>query len=487
MAKVSIIIPVCGQSHYTKECLETLFKYTPKELIEVIVIDNNSPDDTSEVLKAFPDVKVITNELNKSFSHSINQGSEKAEGEYILALNNDTYFFQPWLEKMLECFEDRKVAVVGAKLLFPDGTIQHAGLACYKNRQPFHAFWGEKPSERTNIKAEYPAITFACALIKKKIFDELGKLSLEYPDGNFEDVDFCLRAREKGYKNIYQPEATLYHIEAGTKKLDMVRAQHTIKKNFKIYLEKWKDKPDGLFSVDRNIFPKILVGCPTYEQYGYCLEKYAKFVKNILYPNYDILIVDNSKTDGYAKKIEEMGLPVERIDFLAKARDRIVKSRNVLREKALDYDYFFSLEQDVIPEPDVLLKLLKTNKKIVSGMYFNPVKLQNGDVVVKPVIYKFHKKEGKWGTCRLLTKDETWSKELMNIAYAGVGCMLIAKEVLEKIKFRYSEKMDATDDRFFCFDARKLDYEIYADPTIKAKHLIEEKFDWDDLRKKGEF
>tara|TARA_Y100000310_G_C20692725_1_gene823394 strand:- start:2536 stop:4029 length:1494 start_codon:yes stop_codon:yes gene_type:complete len=489
MPKVSIIIPVCGQADMTKKCLETLYKFTPKDLIEIIVINNNSPDNTLEMLKAFPDVKVITNEMNKSFSVSINQGVNESTGEFVLPLNNDTYFFQNWLEEMLETFTDKKVAVVGAKLLFPDGKIQHAGLACYKNKQPFHVFWGEMPSEKNNIQVEYPAVTFACALIRRKVFEELQGLSLEYPDGNYEDVDFCLRAREKGYKIVYNPKVVLYHLEAGTKKLDLTRAQDTIRKNLKIYKDKWEKRSESLFAVDQRIFPKILVGCPTYYKYEYCLEKYAKIVKNLMYPNYDILLIDNSPDEEYMEKIQDVGLKVEQTPYRKKARDRIVESRNLLKKRTLkgNYDYMFSLEQDVIPEPDILKKLLSHDKKIISGFYFSPQKLMNGDVAIKPIIFKFHKKEGKWGTCRMLTKDETWSDELMNIAYCGVGCLLVHKDVLEKVTFRYKDDKDATDDKYFCYDARKADFEIWADASVKCKHLLEEKFDWDELRDKGEY
>ena len=489
MPKVSIIIPVCGQVHLTKKCLETLYQHTPKDLFEVIVIDNNSPDETPELLKKYPDIKVLTNEMNKSFSVSINQGVNEATGEFILALNNDVEFFQPWLEEMLETFKDKTVAVVGAKLLFPDGKIQHAGLACYKNRQPYHPFWGEKPSEKTDMVVEYPAVTFACALIRQKVFEKLHGLSLDYPDGNYEDVDFCLRCREQGFKVVYNPKAVLYHLEAGTKNLDKGRALHTIKTNLKIYKDKWEGKPDKLFAVDQRLFPKILVGCPTYGEYSYCLERYAYAVKNLMYPNYDILLVDNSKDDSYVEMIEELGLPVESTPHRKKARDRIIESRNLMRDVVLKkgYDYLFSLEQDVIPKPDILLKLLAHDKKIVSGVYFSPQKLMNGDVVVKPIVFKFHKREGKWGQCRMLTKDEVWADELINIAYCGVGCLLVHKDVFKDIKFRYKDDLDATDDKYFCFDARKKDFEIWADTSLRCKHLIEEKFDWDELRKKGEY
>ena len=118
--------------------------------------------------------------------------------------------------------------------------------------------------------------------------------------------------------------------------------------------------------------PKVLVGCPTSHHKDYCLDRYVKSVNTLSYPNYDVLIVDNSETDEYYNKIKEKGLPVLRLEkYYEHARTRLTKSRNIIREKLLegDYEYFLSLEQDVIPPRDIIETLLKSKKKVICGVY----------------------------------------------------------------------------------------------------------------------
>ena len=118
--------------------------------------------------------------------------------------------------------------------------------------------------------------------------------------------------------------------------------------------------------------PKILVGCPTSFHKGYALKQYAEAVKTLDYNNYDILLVDNSPDDVYYNKIKENGLKAIKGPYFEGALQRIITSRNLLRKYVLDnnYDYLFSLEQDVIPNKDTLTKLTSHNKEIVSGIYF---------------------------------------------------------------------------------------------------------------------
>src|SRR3989338_4339015 len=116
--------------------------------------------------------------------------------------------------------------------------------------------------------------------------------------------------------------------------------------------------------------PRVLVGCPTYEGKSYCLDVYSRAVRSLKYARFDILLVDNSKTDDYTHAIVSAGLPVTKVPWHEDPRERVVSARNVMRDKVLEegYDFFFSLEQDVVPEPDALARLLSHDKKIVTGV-----------------------------------------------------------------------------------------------------------------------
>ncbi len=221
---------------------------------------------------------------------------------------------------------------------------------------------------------------------------------------------------------------------------------------------------------------KILVGCPTSNHKFYCLKDYVKAVKNLNYKTYDILLVDNSKTNAYLSLIKK-DLPVIKGHYLENARDRIIESRNILRKKVLDedYDYFLSLEQDVLPPRDVIERLLNYNKDIVTGVYF----ARDPDGNLTPLLYKYTDKEN----VRNLTFDEVKNPNLIGVDACGLGCVLISRKVLEKIKFRYNKEDNAFDDIWFSIDAKKNGFNIFCDTSVKCKHMIRGRWSWKDIKK----
>lgn len=222
--------------------------------------------------------------------------------------------------------------------------------------------------------------------------------------------------------------------------------------------------------------PRILVGCPTSDYHEYALEEYAKAIKSLTYPNYDILLVDNSKDDLYLKKLKEAGLPAIKCPYYNGAKRRIIASRNLLRQKVIEekYDYFLSLEQDIIPPKDIIESLLKHNQYIVSAVYFMP----QGNTLI-PLLAVSEGKE-KYGYLPFDYVDK--NNHLINVNYAGLGTILISRNVLEKIKFRIDEK-PGFDDWFFCKDAERQGFKIYADLSIKCKHLLNKRpWNWSELK-----
>ena len=213
--------------------------------------------------------------------------------------------------------------------------------------------------------------------------------------------------------------------------------------------------------------PKILVGCPTWEGKKYCLKEYAEAVKKLDYDNFDVLIVDNSKDDSYITAIKEAGLNAIKGPWHEKARERIIASRNFIKEYALKngYDYFFSLEQDVIVQPDALKKLLSQNKKIISGIVMNNLPVGN-TVKVMPMIYVEHKLDSTG--LDYISTEELSKSQVIEVKACALGCVLIHKDVLKKITFRYTGGFD---DMMFCKDAIDSGFKIYADTSVKPKHL----------------
>ena len=256
---------------------------------------------------------------------------------------------------------------------------------------------------------------------------------------------------------------------------------------------------------------KILVGCPVSDYHQYCTEKYLKALNSLSYKNHNILLVDNSKENNFHKSLVKRGINIIRIPFKKNPRQRIVNSRNILRQYMLDnsYDYFLSLEQDIIPPNDIIEKALSHKKDILTGVYCGNIKAGN-KVMILPLVYKFPPESrleeakqiinsSKLKELRQETKNsyldmvkEYYTIEELEressptqVHSCGLGCVLIKKNVLEKINFRFSEKYGGFDDVWFCEDAKKEKFRIYVDPNIKCKHLIKARpWDWRDLLEK---
>jgi len=228
--------------------------------------------------------------------------------------------------------------------------------------------------------------------------------------------------------------------------------------------------------------PKVLVGCPTSFHKEYCLDKYVAGVKALTYKNFDILLVDNSKNDVYFKKIKKTGLPVVKGPWFDGALDRIIASRNILRQKVLDegYDYFFSLEQDVVPPKDVLERMIKPDKKIITGVYFAHNTLPDGSMPLIPLVYKLV--DEKTLTMVPIDKQEFESNKLIEVVSAGLGCLLIHKDILKEVKFRYEGKV--FDDRFFFIDCHHKNFKAFCDTSIKCKHyILNRPYPWSVIKK----
>jgi GT2 family glycosyltransferase len=217
----SIVIPVFNKAELTRNCLETLrATLEGAGTGEVIVIDNASSDETPEMLESFPWVRVVRNERNLGFAGANNQGARLATGRFLVLLNNDTQGLPGWLAAMLRVAADPQVGVVGARLLYPDDTIQHAGVVvagAFFGRtafSPFHTSHRVPAEDRTvTTRREYQIVTGACMVTPRELYLELGGLDETYWNG-YEDVDYCLKARERGLAVVYEPAAKLYHFES---------------------------------------------------------------------------------------------------------------------------------------------------------------------------------------------------------------------------------------------------------------------------------
>ena len=222
---VSIIIPNKDQSEALKKCLDSIREKTSYRNYEIIIVENNSEEpETFAFYKkiAGEKIKIVTWEGEFNDSAINNFGVRHARGDYLLLLNNDVEIINgDWLTEMLSHCQRKEVGIVGAKLYYPDNTIQHAGIIIGIGGVAGSVFVGLPRAfsgylHKASIQLDLSAVTAACMLVKRSVFEQVGGLE-EKLKVAFNDVDFCLRVREKGYLVVYDPYAELYHYESKTR------------------------------------------------------------------------------------------------------------------------------------------------------------------------------------------------------------------------------------------------------------------------------
>lgn len=235
---------------------------------------------------------------------------------------------------------------------------------------------------------------------------------------------------------------------------------------------------------------KVLVGVPVSELYDYCFDEFIHGLKSLTYKNKDVLLIDTSRNENYYKRFEREGLKVIRIPYHRKTRERVTRAHNLLRKEVLEkgYDYLLNLDQDVIPPADAIERLSSHKKKIVMGLYFGHHFVEQlNEQRIMPFAWNFTENKNEFGDVRYINPEETFEPGLIKIAFTGAGCMFIHRSVLERIKFRYDDKYDAWDDRWFGFDAYEKGFTVYLDNTVKCRHLyIKRPFKWKDIKKNRE-
>ncbi len=227
---VSIIIPYRDRPELLKKCIGSVLSKTTYENIEILCVDNGSTAENSRLLaglyKKNPNVKFLRAKGEFNYSRINNRAVGKASGEHIVLLNNDTEVISPgWVEAMLEHSQRPEVGAVGAKLLYKNNTIQHAGVIVGYNGAAENAFLGLPDSAvgymgLPNMVRNVSAVTAACLMVKKKTYEKAGGLDEESLKVSFNDVDFCVRLLQTGRLNIYTPHAVLYHLESASRGKD---------------------------------------------------------------------------------------------------------------------------------------------------------------------------------------------------------------------------------------------------------------------------
>ncbi|MBQ7657855.1 MAG: glycosyltransferase, partial [Butyrivibrio sp.] len=286
--KISIVIPNCEHAEDLKRCITSIYEKSVYDNYEIIVVENGSKG--SEIKGYYEElangslkdiVKVVDyyeggahlnpdgSKTSFNYSAVVNCGVQHSTGDYIIFLNNDTQVITVnWMEELLMYAQRKDVGAVGGKLYFPDRKIQHAGvvLKLGAHRTAGHSHYGQEGMNlgymgRLCYAQDVSAVTGACMMVSRAKYDEVGGYDETF-EVSLNDVDFCLKLREKGYLNVFTPFAELYHYESLSRGLDLegenAKRYEAESEHFRT---KWKevlDKGDPYynpnFSLDRSDF-----------------------------------------------------------------------------------------------------------------------------------------------------------------------------------------------------------------------------------------
>lgn len=278
---VSIVIPVHNRWGFTYHCLRSIAEQPDEVSHEVILVDNGSTDDTVKAGVKVNGLKILRFEENLGFVEGCNRGAIAASGRYVLFLNNDVLVTQGWLHALLGVLEKKpRCGAVGAKLLFPDGSLQEAGGIVWRTGAAWnYGRFDDPEGPEYSYLREVDYCSGAALLVRRGLFQRIGGFDQRYSPGYWEDTDLCFSLREAGSSVWFQPASVVVHFEGGTSGIDEGRGMKRFQEpHGQLFREKWEAvleehwpfDPGNLFVArDRNRGPIVLVFdhyVPTYDR-----------------------------------------------------------------------------------------------------------------------------------------------------------------------------------------------------------------------------
>jgi GT2 family glycosyltransferase len=244
---VSIIIPAFNHCRETAACLYSIVRATSGPSYEVIVVDDASTDETSELLSHVRGLVSLRNETNLGFIGSCNRGASVARGDYLVFLNNDTVVTDGWLQALARTFQEiPETGYAGAKLIYPNGRLQEAGSVIWRDGTGWNYGKFDDPDHpKYSFTREVHYCSGACVMVPRALFEELGGFDPHFTPAYYEDTDLAFKIHHAGHKVIYQPLARIIHHEgltSGTSLESGVKSYQRV--NQAKFRQRWKDRLD---------------------------------------------------------------------------------------------------------------------------------------------------------------------------------------------------------------------------------------------------
>jgi GT2 family glycosyltransferase len=334
---ISIIIPAFNKVEFTLGCLATIALRQSAYSFEVIVVDDNSSDDTEKFLSNIGWINYHRHDRNLGFIHSCNDGLARAKGEYVVFLNNDTAAAENWLDELRNTFDLRPDAgLVGSKLIYPNGELQEAGGVVWPDASAANCGrHGDPLQPRFNYLREVDYVSGASIMLPTKLARELGGFDMRYAPAYYEDTDLAFRVRQAGFKVYYQPLSHVVHHEGATAGVDTqtgVKAYQEV--NRSKFFERWSTSlaEDKHFSasVDRiRLHRRILIldeATPTPDQDAGSNAILA-VMRSAQQLGYQVTFVpaDLARVPGYTGDLQREGIEAIYAPFCASIEDHLVE------------------------------------------------------------------------------------------------------------------------------------------------------------------
>ncbi len=373
---VSIVIPVYNEYRMTINCLRSILDKPGVSSYEIIIADDCSTDLSRSIEKRVKNITVERGRENLRFVGNCNRGAQRAQGKYLLFLNNDTAVAEGWLDSLVEVAEaDDSVGIVGPKLLFADGKLQEAGGIMWRDASAWNYGRGDDPD-----KPEYQYlkpvdyISGACLLVKADLWEQCGGFDTRYAPAYYEDADLAFEARALGYQVIYQPAASVFHFEGVSNGSDLNSGvkQYQVD-NQAVFLEKWQevlkrdhfDNAQHVFLArDRSRFQRTVVYIdhyvPHYDKDAGSRSTFM-YIQLMLDMGYRVLFVGANffPHQPYTKVLQQLGVEVLVGEYIARNFDRW------LRENAGYIDNIYIHRPHVAEQFLATLSGLKPQPKLI--------------------------------------------------------------------------------------------------------------------------
>lgn len=244
MPRVSIIIPVYNEFHYTYNCLASILRHTKEISYEILIADDGSIDATKKIEEKVHGIRVIRHEKNLRFLKNCNAAAKEARGEYLLFLNNDTQVQDDWLMPLVHLMDkDISIGMTGSKLLYPDGRLQEAGGILWNDGSAWNYGHGDDPTlVQYNYVKDVDYISGAAICIRHELWEKIGGFDERFAPAYCEDSDLAFEVRKAGYRVVYQPRSVVVHFEGVSNGCDVKSGikKYQVENQQKFY-DKWKD------------------------------------------------------------------------------------------------------------------------------------------------------------------------------------------------------------------------------------------------------